>query len=71
MSQPADHDPAASPQAVVTDDAVLKIEHVSKTFVAGRRRIDALQNVTLRVHAGAVTGLIGPDGAVIKEVSRG
>jgi ABC-2 type transport system ATP-binding protein len=36
---------------------------VSKRFVSGRREVLALREVTIDVKAGAVTGLIGPDGA--------
>ncbi|MGA2866456.1 MAG: ATP-binding cassette domain-containing protein [Verrucomicrobiota bacterium] len=45
------------------DEAVLELRGVSKQFVAGRRIIQALRNVSLRVERGQVTGLIGPDGA--------
>jgi len=43
---------------------VLICEGVTKEFMYGRReRIKALDGVTLRAARGAVTGLIGPDGA--------
>jgi len=45
------------------DDAVLTFRAVSKRFQSGRRRIDALRNISLDVRRGRVTGLIGPDGA--------
>ena len=45
------------------DDAVLTFRAVSKGFQSGRRRIDALRNISLDVRRGRVTGLIGPDGA--------
>lgn len=42
---------------------VLVLDRVSKAFPAGRRRVDALREVSLQVRGGVVTGLIGPDGA--------
>ncbi len=45
------------------DDAVLAAEGLRKTFHAAGRTVTALDGVTLRVRPGAVTGLIGPDGA--------
>jgi ABC-2 type transport system ATP-binding protein len=41
----------------------LAFDKVSKAFVAGRRRVQALRQVSLEVHQGVVTGLIGPDAA--------
>ncbi|MGD0350446.1 MAG: ATP-binding cassette domain-containing protein [Verrucomicrobiota bacterium] len=46
-----------------TSDAVLELCGVTKQFVIGRRTIQALRKVSLRVPRGQVTGLIGPDGA--------
>jgi len=43
--------------------SVLSLEGVSKVFHAGGRTIKALQNVSLEVRSGTVTGLIGPDAA--------
>ncbi len=42
---------------------VLNVAGVSKHFVSGERRIDALRDVSLRALGGRVTGLIGPDAA--------
>ena len=42
---------------------VLEARGLAKTFQAGKRRVTALDGVGLRVRPGAVTGLIGPDGA--------
>ena len=42
---------------------VVGFEGVSKSFTAGKHRIQALKAVTLTVRRGLVTGLIGPDGA--------
>ena len=44
-------------------DLVLEVLGVRKQFVAGKRTIQALRNVSLGVRRGQVTGLIGPDGA--------
>jgi ABC-2 type transport system ATP-binding protein len=45
------------------DDAVLTFRVISKGFQSGRRRIDALQDISLEIRSGHITGLIGPDGA--------
>jgi ABC-2 type transport system ATP-binding protein len=47
----------------MTADAVLAAEGLGKSFQAGGRRVTALDGVSLTVRPGAVTGLIGPDGA--------
>jgi ABC-2 type transport system ATP-binding protein len=49
-------DPAAGPSPVV-------FENVVKRFAVGRKTILALDRFDLRIKAGSVTGLIGPDGA--------
>ena len=45
------------------DDVALELSAVTRTFTAGKRRVVALDAVSLRVRHGRVTGLIGPDGA--------
>lgn len=45
------------------EHVVLSLQNVSKTFRVGSRTIRALQDVSLEVQAGTVTGLIGPDAA--------
>jgi len=45
------------------DDAALLASDLRKSFQAGSRKVTALDGVSLRVRSGAVTGLIGPDGA--------
>ena len=42
---------------------VLEIEGVAKRFRAGTREVQALRSVSLRMRAGLVMGLVGPDGA--------
>jgi ABC-2 type transport system ATP-binding protein len=44
-------------------DAVLVADGLRKTFRVGGRSVTALDGVALSVQPGAVTGLIGPDGA--------
>ena len=44
-------------------DVVLELRNVSKAFVTGKQRIEALSDVSFRVRRGLVTGLIGPDAA--------
>ena len=45
------------------DSYALTLAGVDKHFRAGKRTVDALHGVDLKVCRGAVTGLIGPDGA--------
>ena len=45
------------------DDAILTFRSIGKHFQSGRRRIDALCDISLEVRKGHITGLIGPDGA--------
>ncbi|WP_373500753.1 ABC transporter ATP-binding protein, partial [Desulfococcus sp.] len=54
-----------TPAASADNDGPLAIfaESLQKTFTAGKKRITALDGVTVRVREGVVTGLIGPDGA--------
>ncbi|HEX8979653.1 MAG TPA: ATP-binding cassette domain-containing protein [Parasulfuritortus sp.] len=47
----------------MADGFVLEAEGLSKAFHAGGREVAALAGVSLGIRAGAVTGLIGPDGA--------
>jgi ABC-2 type transport system ATP-binding protein len=44
-------------------EAVLVAEGLRKSFATGGRTVTALDDVSLQMRAGAVTGLIGPDGA--------
>jgi len=53
---PESHSPASP-------ETVLELRQVGKRFVAGKRTVEALRNVSLKVQRGRVTGLIGPDGA--------
>jgi ABC-2 type transport system ATP-binding protein len=46
-----------------TDAAVIMLEDVSKSFVSGKRKLTALQNVDMLARSGMITGLIGPDGS--------
>jgi drug efflux transport system ATP-binding protein len=55
--------PGQMDQTNRADGAVLELQDVGKQFVVGRRTVQALRNVSLRVARGQVTGLIGPDGA--------
>ncbi|MDX9817472.1 MAG: ATP-binding cassette domain-containing protein [Desulfococcus multivorans] len=42
---------------------VIFAENLQKSFAAGKKRVKALDKVTIRVRTGGVTCLIGPDGA--------
>jgi len=44
-------------------DAILRLASVSKTFSGNDRPVKALDDVSLEIQTGKVTGLIGPDGA--------
>jgi len=46
-----------------TDEYALRLDRVDKRFHVGKRTVEALRGVDLKVRHGAVTGLIGPDGA--------
>jgi ABC-2 type transport system ATP-binding protein len=50
-------------QSADTERPALELEGVSKYFFQGKRRIPALQEVSIRIARGRITGLIGPDGA--------
>ncbi|MGA8147058.1 MAG: ATP-binding cassette domain-containing protein, partial [Gallionellaceae bacterium] len=54
---------AASPVAHSPDQIALEVNGVSKTFRAGARHVQALQQVSFNVRHGVVTGLVGPDAA--------
>jgi ABC-2 type transport system ATP-binding protein len=41
----------------------LELEGIGKRFIVGKRSIEALKDVSIRISPGVVTGLIGPDGA--------
>jgi ABC-2 type transport system ATP-binding protein len=56
-------DPPRQNQPLDLHEAALALEGVGKTFLIGRRRVEALRDVTVQVRRGVVTGLIGPDGA--------
>jgi len=50
-------------QAAGHGGVVLKVEQHTKTFGSAKRAVTALADLSFRVQAGQVTGLIGPDGA--------
>lgn len=47
----------------MSTETVLAFRGVSKTFTGGGLAVTALDNIDIGIHAGQVTGLIGPDGA--------
>ena len=59
----ADHMTADSPATYHPGQVALEVSGISKTFHAGARQVQALQQVGFRVRHGVVTGLIGPDAA--------
>ncbi len=52
---------AIAPMTSATD--ILELKNVSRSFHVGKRLIHAMQAVSFAMQPGAVTGLIGPDGA--------
>src|SRR5512135_3378709 len=56
-------DPGKTEPANGAPEAVLQVRQVGKRFVAGKRTVQALRNVSFEVRPARVTGLIGPDGA--------
>lgn len=48
-----------------TNSPVLRVDHISKIYVIGffRKKVHALQDVSLQVEAGEIFGLLGPNGA--------
>ncbi|MFV9614597.1 MAG: ATP-binding cassette domain-containing protein, partial [Gammaproteobacteria bacterium] len=47
----------------MTANVALDVSGVSKTFISGGLNVKALDNVTIQIQQGKVTGLIGPDAA--------
>ena len=52
--------PAADP---LTEDVVLRIEGLEKTFRQGERTLTIFKNLSLRLEAGEIVALVGPSGA--------
>jgi len=48
---------------VVSDRAVLAFRSIRRSFRSGKRCVEALKDISLRLLPGKVTGLIGPDGS--------
>lgn len=42
---------------------LIRLEHIYKTYVSGNKKIVALDDINLRIHAGEVFGIIGRSGA--------
>jgi len=47
----------------IVDSALVNVQSVSKSFGEGETRVDALNDVSLQVHAGDVVALLGPSGS--------
>src|SRR5262245_1430067 len=55
-----------SPLSIPMPDSFIDVQELRKTYrdgFLGRRRIEALRGVSLRVERGAIFGLLGPNGA--------
>ncbi|MEI6293711.1 MAG: ATP-binding cassette domain-containing protein [Methanomicrobiales archaeon] len=48
---------------MVTDDNIIRIEHISKIFKTGNGSVTAVDDVTFNVKRGEIFGLLGPNGA--------
>ncbi len=46
-----------------SEPPILVVDRLTKSFAAGKQRIQALDDVSFAVAPGVITGLIGPDGA--------
>jgi ABC-2 type transport system ATP-binding protein len=55
--------PGAPTQAAVEPPPAVTIRALSKSFPRGRLRVTALDQLSLDIAAGGITGLVGPDGA--------
>ncbi len=51
-------------------DAVITLTDISKSFVSGKRTVQALNNVNALVQGSRITGLVGPDGSGKTTVMR-
>ncbi|MDD1623030.1 MAG: ATP-binding cassette domain-containing protein [Methylococcaceae bacterium] len=47
----------------VDSQAALDFRNVGKAFLSGRKTVQALENISLRLTSGGITALVGPDGA--------
>ena len=49
----------------MTQDVVLKVSHLEKTFRVGfrRRKVEAVRDVSFEIRSGEIFGIVGPNGA--------
>src|SRR5947209_784558 len=47
----------------ITDGAMLELIDVTKVYSQGRRQVQAVRGVSLRVHAGEFVSIMGPSGS--------
>ena len=59
----ANHDTAPPTPASPDSGVALVVKQLSKSFLIGKRKIQALHDVSFSVRHGVVTGLVGPDAA--------
>jgi ABC-2 type transport system ATP-binding protein len=59
----ANHEMASPTPASPGSGVALVVKQLSKSFLIGKRRIQALHDVSFSVRHGVVTGLVGPDAA--------
>ena len=51
-----------APQRITTGE-LIRVEGVGKTYQLGKTEVDALQDVSLTIHGGEFTALMGPSGS--------
>ncbi|MFZ5906361.1 MAG: ATP-binding cassette domain-containing protein [Nitrospirota bacterium] len=47
----------------VSSESIITLQDISKSFVAGKRMVQALDKMSARVRGCMITGLVGPDGS--------
>lgn len=47
----------------MSDNEIVIVSQVSKSFGHGHQKVDAVRDISLSVHRGEILGIVGPDGA--------